>query len=309
MNSPADAELMAAIDWKLRLSSSQAGQQDQQAFEQWLADPRHLAAWQRLEQPLQDLQPLAGQPGVRHLLGNSRLLSQRRRRLLGGGLGVLAIACTGWLGTRRPALPEVHTTLAERQRLTLPDRSQLLLNANSQAEWDFSQDQRLLRLHKGELIIDVATDRQRPFIVRTRHGEVRALGTRILVRQTDSRTLVLMLEHQGQLRLADGRQQRLEEHQAAWLSDSGIQLPQADQLHQAAWEHGRLELRDQPLQEAIEALDNYLPGWIRLSPEVAGLPVFGSFSLDRPWQILESLEQTFPLQIRRYGPLTLIDKR
>lgn len=306
--SQADDPLLTAIDWKLRLSSGEAGHTERQAFEQWLASrPEHRQAWQRLEQPFQGLPPLARGPRLRRLLDDGQLLSAERRRLLGGGLGLLVLASGGWWSMR--ATPDnLSTALGQRRDLTLADGSRLSLNAASEVELAFDANQRRLRLRQGELIVQVAGDPRRPFIVQTRHGEIRALGTRFLVRQQRQRTLVLMLEHQTRLSLPDGRQATLEEGDAAYLWRDGIQPLGSGQRHQAAWAQGRLELRDQPLGDAIEALDAYLPGLLRVSPEAARLPVFGTFALDSPQRILESLEQTLPLKIHRYGPVTLIEK-
>ena len=74
------------------------------------------------------------------------------------------------------------------------------------------------------------------------------------------------------------------------------------------WRDGRVDIRDEPLGLLIDALRPYGRGVLRISPQAAALRVYGVYPLDNAEQTLQSLAQTFPLRIRRYGPwLTLID--
>lgn len=74
----------------------------------------------------------------------------------------------------------------------------------------FDPLQRLLALRSGELLVDVAKDRARPFMVETEHGRMRALGTRFLVQQNDDFTRLVMLHSQVEVVTAGGARQVVE---------------------------------------------------------------------------------------------------
>jgi transmembrane sensor len=197
--------------------------------------------------------------------------------LLGGGLwaGWRSDAALGWRA-------DLHTASGQRRNFTLADGSRLSLNSHSAVDLLFDAGQRLLVLRRGELLIQVAADPHRPLRVRTAQGQVQALGTRFLVSQEEDATRVVVLQHGVRASLVDGRQLDLQEGQAALLRYSGIEPLAQEQRQRAAWLQGRLEVLDEPLHQVIDALRDYLPGYIRLAPGVRDLRVQGVFPLTSP---------------------------
>ncbi|BCG26685.1 membrane protein [Pseudomonas tohonis] len=317
-----DPHTRTAIDWMLRLDPGRVTNHDRQDFKRWLADdPAHLLAWQRvsslLQQPLADLQGAEGRsPG--QLRAASRALSApdspQRRKLLRGGLALLVLGAGSAALVNRVTpvtglTADVHTATGERRTLQLADGSRLVLNARSAVDIRFDGSRRLLRLREGEVLVTVAADAARPFIIATAQGEVWALGTRFLVRQEEARSLVCVQEHSVRIDCLDGRQGELGEGHAAWFGAAGIQPASASLLTRAAWVDGRVEVDDEPLGHLVEALRPYHRGLLRISPEAAQVRVFGVFPLDDSGAALQSLAETMPVRVRRFGPwLTLIDR-
>ncbi|MEN8639768.1 FecR family protein [Pseudomonas sichuanensis] len=307
-----------AIDWMVELNAGGHDASLPARLQHWLGqDPRHQQAWdllqQRLGRPCAVLRGLdARAPGQTEATRRLLLQPTRSRRdvlrtmaglgLLGGGLwaGWRSDAALGWRA-------DLHTASGQRRSFTLDDGSRLSLNSHSAVDVLFDAGQRLVVLRRGELLIQVAADPQRPLRVRTAQGQVQALGTRFLVRQEASSTRVVVLQHSVRASLADGRQLDLQEGQAALLRNSGIELLAQEQRQRAAWLEGRLEVLDEPLHQVIDALRDYQPGFIRLAPEVRSLRVQGVFPLDQPREALQALSETLPIRIEHYGPwLTLI---
>ena len=77
----------------------------------------------------------------------------------------------------------IVTRLGSKSGLTLPDGSEVWLNADSKIEYsrDFGKDTREVTL-TGEAYFDVAKDSLRPFIVRTAFMDVKVLGTAFNIR-------------------------------------------------------------------------------------------------------------------------------
>ncbi|HZX16845.1 MAG TPA: FecR family protein [Pseudomonas sp.] len=305
-----------AIGWMVRLRAATPDAQLQAGFDAWMvSDPAHAAAWKRLQQGLGGhYETLRG--FERRAPGQAREVLLRpdtsRREVLRGLVGLGLFGGGLWLAGRsqpgQALLADLHTGTGERRAYSLADGSQLNLNAGSAVDLDFTARQRLLRLRHGELVVQVAPDPTRPFIVRSAQGDVRALGTRFLVRQEEQATRVLVLEHSVRLTLANGTTQELQEGQAALLHARHIALLGRAEQHRADWLQGQLSVLDEPLEAVIEALRPYRAGLIRVAPAARGLRVQGVYPLDNPERVLTALGETLPIRISHFGPwLTLID--
>ncbi|MCE1118355.1 MULTISPECIES: FecR family protein [Pseudomonas] len=307
-----------AIDWMVELNAGHHDATLPARLQHWLGqDPRHQQAWdllqQRLGRPCAVLRGLdARTPGQAQATRQLLLQPTRSRREVLRGLAGLGLLGGGlWAGWRSDAAlgwrADLHTASGQRRNFTLADGSRLSLNSHSAVDLLFDAGQRLLVLRRGELLIQVAADPHRPLRVRTAQGQVQALGTRFLVSQEEDATRVVVLQHSVRTSLVDGRQLDLQEGQAALLRYSGIEPLAQEQRQRAAWLQGRLEVLDEPLHQVIDALRDYLPGYIRLAPGVRDLRVQGVFPLDQPRKALQALGETLPIRIEHYGPwLTLI---
>lgn len=304
-----------AIDWLVKLRAGRPTAAQQAGFEQWLhSDAAHASAWATLQRSL-------GQPyeALRQLPSDSarELLLQpdtSRRTVLRGLTAFALLGGAGWLGARsqpgQALLADYSTGNGQRRHLQLADGSALVLNAGSAVDLQFSASQRLLLLRHGELVVQVAADANRAFIVRSAQGDVQALGTRFLVRQEADATRVVVLEHSVRLTLANGATQVLQQGQGALLGERRIDLLSGEQQHQADWLQGRLSVLDAPLSNVIDALRPYHRGYIRVSPEIRGLRVQGVFPLDDSQRSLDALLETLPIRREHYGPwLTLLSAK
>lgn len=303
-----------AIAWMVRLRSGRDDARQQAQFQQWLGqDPANAHAWEQLQRGLgRHYEVVRRAPGA---LRDTLLQADVGRRdvlrgvaglgLLGGGLWFSARSDTG-----RALTADLRTGTGERRSLTLADGSRLILNAGSAVDLDFSRGRRLLRLYRGGLVVQVAADPTRPFIVRSEQGDVRALGTRFLVEQLADATRVVVLEHAVRASLPSGAELDLAQGQAALLRARRIEALAAGQAYRADWVEGRLSVLDEPLATVIDALRPYRTGLIRVSPQVRDLRVQGVFPLDDSERTLAALEETMPIRIERYGAwMTLIEAR
>lgn len=320
-NTQLDRATHEAVDWLLKLENVAAGSPLLVAFNSWLEQsPGHQAAWQRvnalLGDPLADLQQAEQRnPGQLAMASRSlrALPSPSRRKALGGGLAMFLLGLgAGAIGNRvaplGDLLADLRTGTGERRTFTLADGSRLCLNARSAVDVRFSAGQRLVLLRDGELQADVAAEPGRPFIVATREGQVQALGTRFSVRQEERQSLVSVQQHSVMLSSGSAPAQRVEEGQAFRFDGHGSQPVAASLRTRASWADGRIDVRDEPLGELIEALRPYRAGLLRISPQAAQVRVYGSFPLDDSERTLRSLAETLPIRVDSFGGwLTRID--
>lgn len=303
---PADDPVVAAaIEWMVLLRSGEAGAAEHESFAQWRrSDARHEAAAARLEQALGAIQALPDAMPARDSARRVLLVSSSRRKLLrntlallivGGGAGLLAQRVT----PLRDMTADLHTSTGERKHVRLADGSEIWLNARSAADVDFGTDARRIRLRDGEIVVDVAHDAQRPFIVQTPQGSMRALGTRFLVRQEEGGTVLAVLHSSVRIDTAEGHSSVLHAGQSARFDAVDIVPMETPAAAATAWTGGLIEVRDRPLGEVIAALRRYRFGFLRVTPQAAALRVTGIFSLDDSERTLAALAETLPIAIRR----------
>ncbi|MFJ4376407.1 FecR domain-containing protein [Pseudomonas japonica] len=274
------------------------------AHNQWLdSDPRHRQAWARLDR-LQDTFAGVAPPLARSTLAGARA---KRREVLKVLSLLLAAGGAGGLAWRGGALPDLladqRTATGERRALALEDGSQVQLNTASAMDIRYSAHLRRIDLLDGEILVQTAPDTlDRPFVVHTAEGRIRALGTRFLVRREGGLTRVGVLEHAVQVHCARS-QQTLRVDAGQQLAFSAEQpgplrplAPQAD-----AWSHGMLVVSDWRLGDFIAELQRYRPGRLSCAEGIAGLRISGAFQLADSDIVLDNLTATLPVRIRRFS--------
>lgn len=321
-----DALTEQAIDWMVELRSGAVSDAQRAAFHAWLAaDARHRDAWQGLGGALdatfgqaradKGRASGASAEAVASAIQQAAVLSARRRRVLRAALGIAGLGLgSSWVARSSGLLADwradLHTATGERRTFTLADGSRLQLDARSSVDVRFSDGLRLVQLRQGQLRAEVFADAAVPFVVRTEHADILALGAQFsaqfLVRQEDTRTQAVALRDglQVSTRLAAPAQRAtLAQGQGAWIDSAQITRLARPGLASAAsaWSHGMLHAEDQRLDEVLAALKPYRLGYVRVSPAAARLRVTGIFALDDSDAALQALAETLPIDIHRHS--------
>lgn len=294
-----------ATRWLVLLRSGHASSDDWQAFRAWRErDPRHQQLCEQLEHTLGAFRVAQAQ-GVRgeQLQRTLNAAGASRRRLLHGALaGAGVMLCAGLLADRQLPLEELtadlHTATGRRQRVTLDDGSELVLNARSAVDIDFTPQRRLLRLRRGEIQLRVAAD-ARPMLIASPFGQVLSQGGRLQVRLGAERCAATALEGALELATLAGERLQLPRCQQVDFDRYAFTAPAPLQGGEGAWVNGLLEVRNQRLADVLDALRPYRSGVLRVDPTVAGLRVSGLFRLDDSDQALDALARTLPIRVAR----------
>ncbi len=293
--------LEQAADWLMRLHEDGSAVQRAQ-WQRWHdADPDHARAWQRAERLL----ALSGQvpPALAHG-ALQRPASPGRRAVLRSIAALLIAPLGGWLawrlydGAARDA--SVRTAIGERRRHVLDDGSVLQLDTDTAVDIAFDGQQRLLRLRRGQVLVETAADpRQpaRPFLVATPQGMLQALGTRFSVRLFSEDALLVV--QQGAVRIDIGTlQRRVDAGQQQRWSRQSLPAPQPASAGTDAWTHGMLVADALPLQQLVQELGRYHRRWLRVDPAIAALPVSGAYPLDDLDRSLSMIATTYAVQVQ-----------
>lgn len=312
--------LEQAAAWKVRLTSGEATTEDRAAFEAWLdADAAHRQAYEQVEKfwgRFDDLNPSA----ARGALGEPPARSRAWKKT-GTLLSAVVALAAGWSllqsSTGQYYLADYRTVAGEQRVIELDDRSRITLNTHSAIDVDYAHGQRLITLHQGEILLEVATDSERPFIVRTGHGTARALGTKYLVSRVNDRTSVAVIESAVRVCTPEtgwgGTQPvcvDLQPDQGVPAIGPAMQPQTVDIQMLTSWTRGYLALDNRPLTEVLDELKRYRAGTFYYNDtSLADLRVSGVLPLDDSERALDMLARLLPVTVTRYPLLTVVGRR
>lgn len=294
-----------AIAWQLRLGEED-GERQPAELERWLAaDPEHARAWTQLARIDQQL-GAAIAPPARRALQKAAGSTRRRRSAQSAlfGLALLGALCLGLLQQRplQDWLADELTVSGQQRRLLLPDHSRIQLNSRSALDVRFDARQRRLVLHSGEVLVETAHGDPRPFIVATAEGDMRALGTRFLVRREGDSTRLIVLQSAVAARPRAAVEERIvREGEQVLLHNGQLGPSQAAPIAADAWSFGMLVADNMPLGQLLAQLGEYRSGYLGLDPSLSELRISGSFPLHDTERALAALPPSLPVRIERFG--------
>jgi transmembrane sensor len=248
----------------------------------------------------------------------------RRSILVGSSAAALAGAAALYLnpqifGNVNPSI--VQTAIGERKTTKLNDGSIVELNTKSLIAISYSESTRKIHLLEGEAYFDVAPNSQRPFLVYTKTGTIRAVGTAFTVRLHDENVNVTVQEGRVALlspppNTPDAEQRAvyrgtepsvvLQAGQDAVFADGIKHIKNLDAAalnRKLSWRNGVLSFSGEPLSDVLADMSRYTDIVIELDDEtLRKLPVDGYFKIGTLDTMLEALEMMAHLKTERLGP-------
>jgi len=294
---PIDQRIVVdAAEWLVKLHSHEMTAADHVAFERWRAQSKeHQRAWaaaNTLARTLSTVPPA---------LGKLTLNRPRNRRTVVKTLAlVIAAAPIGWITWQKATRERYQTAAGEWQTHTLADGSTIRLNSGATIDIAFSDTQRLIHLGEGEVLIETAKDHvapARPFLIQTKNGTARALGTRFIVRQWEKDTQVSVLEHAVEIQTNDRQRLVLAAGEYARFDSQTISESKPLDVATTAWTQGMLIADGQRLHDFVKELSRYRPGILHCDPAVADLKISGVFQLSDTDKALNILQDTLPITV------------
>ena len=308
----ADVAAEQAAHWIVRLSADDPAEREtaRAGFAAWkAADPLHATAAAGMESLLEQLSAVREPAGGDHRPARAALaaIAPRRRRLrqlaTASAVAVLVLGAA-MLASERPAylLADLRSPTGQWHTHTLADGSRLTLGSNSAVNVHFSAGERHVELVRGDILVDVAKDAQRPFIVDSNQAAIRALGTRFTVRRDGGATILCMLESKVSAQVPQHPASIVQAGQRTRITREGVGPLQAIDAAsvQQAWRAHQLVVDDQPLAEVLDELTRHRPGQLHYDrAQIAGIRVAAVLPLDDTDKALQLLIDNFPqLRIR-----------
>lgn len=307
-----------AAEWLLRLHEGELSEAQRLAFEGWKQQGPHYAeAATRMEAVIARMQALRGKKAPARAALNAAFTQPKSRRRK-NALRALAVACSLAIPTAallvspypQQWMADVRNGPGQWQTLQLADGSTLTLNGISAANLHFDGKQRRIELLQGEILVEVAHDRTRPFVVQTPQGTLRALGTRFVVKREGDITVLSMLESRVAAQSANGQQTlEVDAGSQALMQSTAVRLVgtvDPSSINEA-WRRHQLVVENRPLPEVLDEIARHRAGRVQFDRDaLQNLRVSAVIPLDDSDHALQLLAQTLPIKVQTFTPWLIV---
>ncbi|MDO4905124.1 MAG: FecR domain-containing protein [Lautropia sp.] len=252
-------------------------------------------------------------PGGAQLLAQtdhaSRRLMMRRCMIFGAAMAAAGLV-DGGVAWRR-LIADHRTDIGVQRDVELNAQTSLMLNTRTAV--DVTDDGRALRVRllQGEVLLRQHLAR-RPVIIETPQGEVRSQQGRLVVRRFEKDTSVDVLAGSADVHPVRAESPALQVAAGRHISFDRREIGSSTAVDpaQTAWIDGLIVARQMELARFVDELQRYSSTRLSCDPNVARLPVSGSFPIADLKRVFVWLAQTMPLQVevqnRQWGRQALM---
>jgi len=284
-----------AVHWLLEMQQGPLNPRQQQAWQQWIdAHSEHRRAWEHIQRVNSRLRGLSSP--LAHAALNAPKSGSRRQALkllliLGAGSAV-----TRGMREHNPLpslLADYRSPIGQRRKISLGADGQLQLNTASAAD---VRGDGLIRLLEGEMLLTATQS----FDVQTAQGVLKTQGARINVRQFADRTQIALFEGRVELNAQGRAPMLLPVARQLSFSTTGVSVAKPLDANSGAWADGMLVAAHMRLGDFLDELGRYRRGQLHCDAKVADLLISGTYPLDDSERILDLLEISLPVKVRRF---------
>lgn len=234
---------------------------------------------------------------------------------------VLGFNLTGLFGSGELVVlsqQQFETGVGDFKKISLSDGSQLTVNTSSSVQVTYTQSQRVIELHKGELHIEVAHNPERPLTVFAGGQVIQAVGTAFNVELNHQQVELIVTEGKvlvAKQKFSDVSPESVEkvhlpaqspalvEGQKSILTQEKLQIDQVnsgDLQAQLSWQSGNLVFRGESLEQVLSEVSRYNAVSFEVSdPALYQTRVAGLFKTNDLNGFLQALEQNFEISNER----------
>ncbi|PHN06099.1 FecR family protein [Flavilitoribacter nigricans] len=241
---------------------------------------------------------------------------QLYRQPLAIAASILLLILAGWWLLSGPATITVTTAYGQRQSITLPDGSQVELNANSTLEyesnWTATEDRRVWLTGEAFFEVEKKTETGQKFQVITEDLTVEVLGTVFNVNSRHQETEVFLEE--GSIRLElEGLEEKLlmEPGEMVAYSEHNKQLPAKKQVQaqlHTSWMDNFLFFENAPLRQILEEVkDIYGVGFEVADTSHYSRTMDTAIPIENLDQAIDAIGKTLNLDIRKLGDTYIVE--
>lgn len=311
-----------AAAWLIRQEDGDWSDEDQAAFDAWLAQSdAHKAAYWRLEHSWRQADRVRALGAPVEPAG-ARRVPRRPWKPAAVAASLLAVVVFGaaqlggWGGPSGSPPVRYATSTGGHETVRLADGSRIELNTRTSVRAGVSPRGREAWLDSGEALFEIAPDPERPFIVHAGPRTVTVLGTVFSVRRDHDRVTVSVLE--GRVRIDDAADPAGAASGSATLvggmtaiSRGGSTLVTQRSVERVqnalAWRDGMLVFDQTTLADVAAEFNRYNTQSIVVTdPETAAIRIGGAFQAANVEAFVRLLRDAYGLKVVREGDVIKI---
>lgn len=322
-----------ASEWVALLATGDASPEDRTRLGAWLREhPSHQAAFDEVNRTWERVCAMGGEirrkypadhgpEAVVRYLAESGEESRRRIRLLPVAAAALVVAVAAGILLTFDSGTRYRTDIGQQMTFTLPDRSTVQLNTNTELVVAYTDRLRRIELQRGEAYFDVEHDPDRPFVIEAGRGAIRAVGTSFAVHLNHNVVRVTVTDGVVEVtqaavrdesesdspstRRGDSRPARVRKGQRIEYDQrvgSVAELPAEEIDRDLAWRQGLLIFDNQSLDEVIQEIGRYTDTRLIIADDkLHRVRVGGAFRAGDLEAVLEFFEK-LKIDVDRDGP-------
>ena len=299
-----------AADWLARRHGGRDPDVERK-FQQWLADPRHAAAFDRVTRSYEQAGLLRHSP-IAMSTARERAPGKREWKplpALAAAAAIVILVPIGLVAYRERSLPFVGTDalmlmtqVGEIRQVELPDGSKVTLDTATKIDMEMGRSRRSAHLRYGRARFHIA-QASTPFVVETASTTITARDGVIDVEQIDGHGRVQVIAGAADVGGPGQNETSLmavRAGEAVTVNAEGT--AQRDVVTRAPdWTKGMLQFDGTPLAEAVALANRYSERHIVLAGDLNGLRVTGAFRAGDTPGLAKALAAAFSLSLQQ-GP-------
>lgn len=193
----------------------------------------------------------------------------------------------------------------KRSTLILEDGTKVWVNAGSRIVYPvaFADKKREIYVN-GEVFLEVAPDKKRPFVVKTKEMDVQVLGTsfNVMAYETDESASVVLVTGSVQVDTRDDEDFRLEPNRMFSYHNGECDIKDVNVNDYILWKDGLYTYRSEHLSVILDRLSRYYGKKISYKSDVADLRCSGKLDMQEDLEVvLDGLSQTAPILYKKVG--------
>lgn len=195
----------------------------------------------------------------------------------------------------------------KRSSITLADGTRVWVNSGSRIIYPVKFDQKFREIYvDGEIYADIAPDKNKPFILKTREMDVRVLGTELNITAYETDTMRQVILVKGSVEVLDrnakeaGRQ--LVPNQRFYANQETAYVQEVDVRQYISWKDGLYLFKDERLSSILQKISRYYGVKIVFDPSLPDVVCSGGLDLkENAETVIAGICQATPVEYQREG--------
>jgi transmembrane sensor len=201
-----------------------------------------------------------------------------------------------------PVYHVVTVPTAQIKKVVLPDGTRVMLNSRSQLRYPEKFDSRTREVYlQGEAYLEVAHNKEKPFIVHANNFNIQVLGTKFNVNSYNGKSAFVALVD-GSVQVTTAKNQNkvmMNPNNLLRLKDGNIdELVHTQATDYISWLDKKLKLNGDKMDRIMTNLANYYDLEIVYNKPIPKIELYGKLELKaEPQKVLEAISQLSGLSI------------